>query len=219
MQAFLNCKKYSEYLKVLEGHISNGIPYLSSNEDGFSLLCSVNDINDQKKIINIFKLVDRELSQSSIHNDEMWKKIDYFLVLGRYYHLLNGCFDNLSEQEIFVLLMGEMSFLNDSNKQFVRLFSNRDLLDTIYNQSQDNIHTGDNSIFGYNDYFFMMEQHYDKKPFDLDDQDECDEFIRQMILKIKTKTLHEGVMNMVEYWESNDEIREIVLGGKPNETR
>ena len=35
-----------------------------------------------------------------------------------------------------------------------------------------------------------------------------------MISRIKSNKLHDGVMNMVEYWNSNEEIRNVVLGGK-----
>lgn len=214
MQAFGKCRNYNDYLKILENHISNGTTYFESNEEGFSILCGINDTDDQKKIIDIFKLVDKELSCSSIHNDEMFKKIDYFLVLGRYYSLFRDCFDSLDAKEIFTLLMGEMSLINDSNKDFIRLFSNRELLDSIYKESIEGNSNDEVSLFLFNDYFFMMGEHYSKNPFDLNDKDLCDGFIKKMILKINSKTLHDGVMNMIEYWESNDEIRNIVLGGK-----
>jgi hypothetical protein len=215
MLAFGNCKNYIDYLNKIKEAMVNGTHYYDSNESGLGVLTSIDDSKLQKKIITVFGMLDKELSTSSIHNDEMWKKIDYFLVLGNYISTFGDKFSELDERELCTLLLGEISSINDSNKPFIRLYSNKALLDCISNHKSEREALGDYSIMGLNDYFFMMDEHYEKAPFDLDDDNKCREFITRMIDLINSNSLHNGVMNMMEYWNSNDPIRETVLGGGP----
>jgi hypothetical protein len=188
----------------------NGIKYIESNESGYAALRTIKDPKIQRKIIDIFNSIDKTLSFKGSNDNEMWKKIDYFLALGLYYFEFKDKFNELSEKSIEVLLLGEMYTINESNKSFISLFSNEELLSEIYNQGKN---SNNLLLFVYSDYFFMIHEHFRKNPFDLNDKELCDCFIKEMILKINTKTLHNGVENMVEYWKSHEDIRKIVLGG------
>ena len=209
MLAFSKCNTFDDYLNLISSSMIDGVKHIEANESGYAALRTIKDPRIQRKVIDIFNSIDKKLSFKGSNDNEMWKKIDYFLTLGLYSFEFKDKFNELSEDAIETLLLGEMSTINESNKAFINLFSNEELLREIYNQGQ----SSNELLFVYNDYFFMMYEHFYKNPFDLNDKELCDNFIKEMISKIKTKTLHNGVENMIEYWESHEDIRKIVLEG------
>ena len=209
MQAFSKCIKYDDYLKIISDAMIKGIKYNESNESGYASLTLIKDKDTQDKMIKVINHIDRLLSFNGSQGDEMWKKIDYFLSLGVYYFLLKEKFNSLSENAIYTLIIGDCSSIIPQNKEMIALLSNEKLLDSIYKQNENNNFT----LFEYNDSFFMIHEHFYKNPFDLGNKELCDKFINEMVTKVNEKTLNNGVMNMVEYWKFNEDIRETVLGG------
>lgn len=209
MQAFSKCISYEDYLKVISNTMINGIKYNETNESSYASLALIKDKDTQDKMIKIMNHIDRTLSFNGSRGDEMWKKIDYFLALGVYYFLLKEKFNNLSENAIYTLIMGDCSSITPKNKEMILLLSDEELLDSIYKQNESK----NSTLFDYINIFFMIHEHFDKNPFDLNNKDLCDKFIKEMTKKINEKTLNNDVMNMIEYWESNEEIRKTVLGG------
>ena len=212
MQAFTDCKKYSDYLSV----IGESIPLIQTkvykdNLDGLSFLTMVNDLKDQSKIIKVFRLIDCELSYNGSKNNEMFKKINYLLSTGVLYHDYKEYFDNLDAAQIFVLIFGKYSKIDKDNKELLPIFSNKELLDTIIQKNEDDINNKEYNVFGISDYFFMIEEHYNGNPFDPKDDKQREKFINDMITRIKENKIHEKVRNMLEYWNS-DEVNEVKKG-------
>ena len=212
MQAFNNCKTYSDYLSVIGDSISIIEPKIyEDNTDGLSFLTMVNDPDDQKKIIKVFRLVDCELSYAKTKSNEMHKKINYLLSTGVLFHDYKELIKDLDASEIFVLVYGKYSSVNDSNKELLPVFANKELLDAIIKKNEDDINNKVFNVFGISDYFFMIEEHYNGNPFDPIDNKLREKFIKEIIEKINNNTLHENVRNMLEYWNS-DEVNEIKRG-------
>lgn len=206
MKAFNNCKEYKEYLEIIKETLLSGINYYEENENGFLYLTEVENDKDKKKIISTFKLIDSELSYQGTKNNEMKKKINYLLSLGTFYHDYKYIFNSLSSENLFTLIYGCYSKIDKNNSFYLPIFSCSKLLDAVRKDNREK-----EKLFGEKDYFFMIENHYKKEPFDINDINLRNNFINEIIEKINTNTLEIGVNNMIQYWES-DEMNEIKRG-------
>ena len=212
MQAFNNCKNYHDYLSV----IGESLPMIQAkvyedNADGLSFLTMINDAKDQNKIIKVFRLIDSQLSYKGTEENEMYKKINYILSTGVLFHDYRELIENLDASELFVLVYGNYSKVDDNNKELLPVFANKELLDAIIQKNEDDINNKIFNVFGISDYFFMIEEQFKGEPFDPNDDKKREKFINEIINKIKTNTLHNNVRNMLEYWNS-DEVNEIKRG-------
>lgn len=212
MQAFTKCRIYTDYLSVINDSILNdNLKIYEDNANGLSSLAMVSDPKDQDKIIRVFKIFDNVLSYHSSKNNEMFKKINYLLSTGVLFHDYKEFIENLNATEIFTLVFGEYSKVNEYNKEFLPIFSNKQLLSTIITKNDEEEKSKNYTVFGVSDYFFMIKEHFKKNPFDINDLEKRNSFIQEMIERINNNTLHNGVNNMIEYWES-DEIKNIRRG-------
>jgi hypothetical protein len=209
MKAFNDCRKYEDYLIIIDEYIkSNQSKIYPDNANGLSFLTMITDLNEQQKVIKVFRLIDYELSYIGTKTNEMFKKINYLLSTGVLMHDYKNYVEKLNPQELFALIFGKYSRVNDSNKGLLPIFSSKELLNAIINKNEDDIKNKRYNVFGISDFFFMIEEHYKRNPFDTTDEKSVNKFINEMINKINTNTLNENVKNMLEYWES-DEMQEI----------
>ena len=206
MKAFNNCKDYKEYLEIIKEAMLSGINYYEENENGFLYLTEVENDKDKKKIIDIFQLIDSELSYQGAKSNEMKKKINYLLSIGIFEHNYKYIFDSLTSENLFTLIYGEYSKIDNNNLLYLPIFSNPVLLDTIRKDNREK-----EKLFGEKDYFFMIENHYKNNPFDISDTKLRNQFTNEIIDKINTNRLEIGVNNMIQYWES-DEMNDIKRG-------
>ena len=203
MQAFSKCKEYKDYLSVIQYAYIDGVSYYEENDNGFIYLNMIKDEKAQKKIMKVLKRVDQELSENSVKNNEIKKKINYILVLGILSHDYQEIFEQLDSEELFALIYGYYSKVDESNIATIRLFSNKRLLDAIIRRNEEDEKNKKSLLFGISDYFFMIEQHFNNAPFDINDDEQLTTFIDCMIEKLDNNTLHNGVRNMLEYWQSS----------------
>jgi hypothetical protein len=201
MQAFNKCKGYKDYLSIINDSITNGIKYYDSNKEGFNYLSNIEE-KDKSKIIKVMNLVDEKFSFKGEKNNEMNKKINYLLSLGIFSNNYKGDFDKLSPSSIYTLLVGGFSSFNDYNTKYLNIFLNEKLLSLIYSKSE--------FFFDIQDMFFMIKEHFEK----LENKEDLAVFQNEMIERVVTDTLHDGVMNMQEYWNSEnmEYARNIVRG-------
>ena len=201
MQAFNKCKGYKDYLSIINDSITNGIKYYDSNKEGFNYLSNIEE-KDKSKIIKVMNLVDEKFSFKGEKNNEMNKKINYLLSLGIFSNNYKGDFDKLSPSSIYTLLVGGFSSFNDYNTKYLNIFLNEKLLSLIYSNSE--------FFFDIQDMFFMIKEHFEK----LENKEDLAVFQNEMIERVVTDTLHDGVMNMQEYWNSEnmEYARNIVRG-------
>jgi len=211
MQAFSKCKNYDDYLRVIYNSIEENISYQKDNKEGLIKLLKANETS-KKKIMQLMKLIDQEFSFNGSKSNEMFKKIDYLLVIGYFEQDYNELFMKLSIEDLYTLITGEYSSINDYNKNLLPIFSNEQLLKVIRIDNQKKKIEHNTNLFDVCDYFFMIRQHYDKNKFDINDKEKKDEFIYKMICKIHDNELHDGVKNMLEFWNSKemDEIRKTI---------
>lgn len=207
MQAFSKCRYYDDYIKIIYEAIKSGTSYQKDNKDGIEKLLKVEEKN-KKKILQIMKLIDQEFSFNGSKSNEMFKKIDYLLVLGYFENDYKEIFEKLPVEELYTLIIGEYSSINDYNKDLLPIFSKEQLLKVIRLDNQKKKEEHNTNLFDVSDYFFMIRQHYEKEKFDLNDQNKVNEFIYRMICKIHDNKLHDGVKNMLEFWNS-EELEEI----------
>jgi len=202
MQAFSNCKSYNDYINIVKESINNGVKYYDLNEKGLESLESIEELKDKSKIIKVMNLVDNNFSFKGKKDNEMNKKINYLLSLGVFLNDYRGKFDELSANSIYTLIIGGFSSFNEENIPYLNVFSNEKLLSMIYNKNE--------FWFDIQDVFFMIKQHYDK----LENKDNLIKFRNDMSSKIETGNLHDGVMNMLEYWNSDEmeNVRNIIRG-------
>lgn len=203
MQAFNKCKDYKDYLNIIKESIINGVKYYDSNKEGFNYLENIED-KDKSKIMKIMNLVDENFSFKGKKDNEMNKKINYLLSLGIFSNNYKEFFDKLSSSSIYTLLVGGFSSFNDYNIKYLDIFLDEKLLSLIYSKGE--------FFFDIQDMFFMINEHFNK----FENKDDIVDFQNKMIERIITDTLHNGVMNMQEYWNSNemDNVRNIVRGVK-----
>ena len=199
MRAFGNLNTYQDYLRVIQDNL--GQEY--ANHQGFLFLLQEEREEVQVKLIRLFKIIDSELSYSGSKDNEMWKKLRYILPLGVYLNKYRELFNELKTKELGTFILSNVSLINTDSDDFIRLLSNQRLIEAIENDYKGKKET----IFGMADYFFMIEQHFKNKPFDINDEKARNEFIDLMISKINNNSLHDGVKNMLEYW---DEIKDEV---------
>ena len=200
MLAFNGCEKYEDYLNVLKDYILTGEINSDKNEEGFSYLSLINDLTKQEKVIKILKMLDKSLSSSIVKDNEMWKKISSMLAVGIFSFEYKDNFDKMKPKSIFTFISGGYQSLNDYNKKYIPLFCSEKLLDLIYEASKSD----DAPLFGIADYFYMIEQHYDSNEFDLSNEYLKEDFINEMIEKINNNTIHDGVMDLLEFWNSDE---------------
>ena len=203
MQAFNKCKGYKDYLSIIKDSITNGVKYYDSNKEGFNYLSKIED-KDKSKIIKVMNLVDEKFSFKGEKGNEMNKKINYLLSLGIFSNNYKRDFDKLSPSSIYTLIVGGFSSFNDYNTKYLNIFLDEKLLSLIYSNSE--------FFFEIQDMFFMIKEHFDK----LEKEQDLVNFQNEMMKRIITDTLHDGVMNMQEYWNSEnmEYARNIVRGVK-----
>ena len=204
MQAFTGCKDYNEYLNVVKESIKNGIKYYDINKDGIKYLENIQDIKEKSKIIKIMNLIDENFSFKGKKDNEMNKKINYVLSLGIFSNKYKKYFDELTPNSIYTLIIGEFSSFNNYNIKYLNIYLDEKLLSLIYNKNE--------FWFDIQDNFFMINSHFDK----LENKTDIESFRNNMIDKLLTDTLHDGVMNMQEYWNSDsmENVRNVVRGVK-----
>ena len=199
MRAFENLNTYQDYLRVIQDNL--GQEY--ANHQGFLFLLQEEREDVQAKLIRLFKIIDSELSYSGSKGNEMWKKLRYILPLGVYLNKYPELFNELKTRELGTFILNNVSLINTDSDDFIRLLSNQRLIEAIENDYKGKKET----VFGMADYFFMIEQHFKHKPFDINDEKARNEFIDLMISKINNNSLHDDVKNMLEYWnEIKDEV-------------
>ena len=215
MLAFNECKKYEDYLSIIRDYILTGGINSDRNEKGFSYLSLIKDLTKQEKVIKIFKMLDKSLSSSTVKDNEMWKKISSMLAVGIFSFEYHEYFDKLSPKSIFTFISGGYQAFNDSNKKYIPIFCSEKFLNSIYEASKSDTV----SYFEIMDYFFMIQQHYDKNEFDISNENLREEFVNEMIRKINNNTIHDGVKNLLEFWNSGEmlklisEVQQNSLGG------
>lgn len=204
MQAFTNCKNYNDYLNIIKESILNGVKYYDDNENGIKCLEMVESEKEKRKIIKVMNLVDENFSFKGKKDIEMNKKINYLLSLGIFFNNYKEYFDNFKDSSIYTLIVGGFSSFNDYNRKYLDIFLDDNLLTTIYNKNE--------FWFDIQDTFFMIKEHFEK----LENKENISSFRNDMMYKINNDTLHEGVMNMTEYWNSNEmeDARNIIRGVK-----
>jgi hypothetical protein len=212
MRAFVNLNTYQDYLKVIQDNLGQEF----RDHQGFLFLLQEEREDVQNKLIKIFNIIDSELSYSGSKNNEMWKKLRYILPLGIYLKKYPQYFNELKTKELGTFILSNASLINNNSEDFIKLLSNQRLIEAIENDYKDK----QQEVFGMSDYFFMIEQHFKNKPFDVNDDKLRNEFIDLMIYKINTNSLHENVKNMIEYWnEIKDEVEMQLRGVNDDETR
>ena len=204
MQAFVNCKEYIDYLDVIKNSDIKIAKKYEENEKGLEYLYNIQDELEQKKIIKVFKLIDSELSYNGSKDNEMFKKINYLLSTGVLFTNYNEYIKDLNPNELFALIYGEYSKVDKYNEPLLPLFTNKELLDTIINKYNEDLENNNVKVFGISDFFFMIKEYYLKNKFDINDEEKRKEFLDEMINRVKTDTLHDGVNNMLEYWNSEE---------------
>ena len=128
----------------------------------------------------------------------MYKKINYLLVIGTIITEYKEIFEELKEEDLYILINGEFSNINESNKDLFQILSEKELLKAIREK------TDNKSLFGYSDIFFMIKEHYKKNPFFYKEEEKRKKFIEEMIDRINNNSLKDGVQSMLEYWNSEE---------------
>ena len=220
MKAFPENMKYIDSLNIIQDYLNNlnkapderdkkyGIMVKPKNinDQGLEFLAGIRDEESQEKIINIFYLIDNDLSYRGTNTNEMFKKINSLLSTGVLFHDYPGIARTLSAQELFVVISGFFSIRLDSDLQLIEVFTDRNLLKAIREKHKE---TKDTKVFGLKDFFFMIKAQYAKQLNDAEDMGKVDltneeyrrSFIDDMILRIKENRLNDGVPNMMQYLE------------------
>lgn len=180
MLVFKEKKTYDEFVREIGNGMTSdtfeagyGFPHLR----GFDYLVSVWDKNDQKKIMDTLKLVDRELDFSKKDN-EMYKKLSFFLKVGILFGEYSKYMYDLSASSISTIVTESLISLDDEEaKKYVPVCANDELLSYVGKECEYSKQT---------DILYAICQHYDQNPFDIADEKALKRFQQNELKRLKT---------------------------------
>ena len=179
MLVFKGKNSYEEFVRA----IGNGMTsdtfeagYGFAHIKGFDYLVSIRDKADQDKIMNTLRLVDKELNFSR-KNDEMYKKLTFFLKVGILFGEYRRYMEDLSPLSISTLATESLiSFRDEEAKRYIPVCANEELLSYVAKE------------FEYADVMnilYAVCQHYDHNPFDVNDEKELKKFQKNELKRLK----------------------------------
>lgn len=179
MLVFNGMKTYEEFVRA----IGNGMTsdtfeagYGFAHIKGFDYLTSIRDRSDQDKIMNSLKLVDKELNFSK-KNNEMYKKLTFFLKVGILFGEYRRYMEELSPLSISTLVTESLiSFRDDEAKSYIPICANEELLSYVANECE---------YADVTNILYAVCQHYDQNPFDINDEKKLKKFQKNEIKRLK----------------------------------
>lgn len=170
MLIFKNKKTYEEFIRAIGNGLTSdtfegmaGFPNLK----GFEYLVSIRDKTLQSKVMRTLKFVDQELNYSRT-SDEMYKKIEFFLKVGILYGEYNKYMSNLTPLLISTLATELLiPFYSEYAKNYIPVCASKEFLEHIRKNCQ---------YPEYEDALSAVCEHYDERPFDVEDKEKLKAF-------------------------------------------
>lgn len=197
MGVFEGCTDYKDYIEIIrKGIFEENVNVYENNRQAFEYLCGFTDEDIKQKIISAFRVVDRERGILNSFKRNMEAMINSLLAIGvlfkEFPEIINGL--NATDK-VSLLSMGAYSCMDDLDRKLIRVYADNALLDSIGKKYTNTKRT---EPFALGDLFFMIKEHYKKEEFDINDEGKLAAFIQDMIHRINTDTLHDGVDTILE---------------------
>lgn len=179
MLVFSGKNTYEEFIREIGNGMTSdtfesdyGFPHIN----GFDYLASIKDEILQKKVMEALKFVDRELDFSK-KNNEMYKKLSYFLKVGILFGEYGEYISLLSPFSISTLVTESfISFSDEEAKKHIPVCANEELLTYVRKKCEYREIT---------DILFAVCQHYDQRPFDVRDSSLLEKFQQNELDRLK----------------------------------